>query len=170
VNAKQLERFLVHLGANASAIDVVTRRLRAGFNLKTRGRGLNARDLTTAEVSWIVAAYAGADIAAKADVALTRLKQLSGVGETFKHSGDFLMSLELILADQKLAYQVSEVRVCRNLPMAEIHYKDGTKEKFVPASDSVTGASFGNSSYRSEGVLGAGLIQQLAIELSGVND
>ena len=170
MHAKQLERLLAALGANPSAIDVVTRKLRAGFDLKTGGRGLNAHDLTNAEVSWIVAAYAGSEVAAKADAALARLMELKGVGEKFMHSGDFLTSLQLILAEPKAAYQVSEVRVCRNLPRAEIHYKDGTKEKFVPAKDRANGEGFGNAIYRSEGVLSAGLIQQLAIELGGVND
>ena len=170
MNAKQLERLLSKLGANASALDVVTRKLRAAFDLKTGGRGLNAHDLTTAEVSWIITAYAGSEVAAKADVTLSRLIELDGVGEKFRHSGDFLTSLQLILGEQELAREVSEVRICRNIPIAEIHYKDGSKEKFVPAKDRINGASFGNASYRSEGVLSAGLIQQLAIELSGVND
>lgn len=172
MNAKQLERNLAEMGASASAVDVVVRKLREAFKVSTGGRGVNAHSLTADEVAWIVACYAGSDVAAQAAHTLLRLSDLIGVGDPygFRHSNDFLASFQVILADPEKAWDVWEVRIARNMPIASIQYRDGTIEKFVSSEHRNHGQGYGTTAFRSEGVLSAGLIHQLAIDLTGEND
>ncbi|ASY43339.1 hypothetical protein CJD35_01880 [Sphingobium xenophagum] len=172
MNAKQLERRLSVFGANASALDVVTRKLRESFKVSTAGRGMNAHSLSTDEVAWIIAAYAGSDVAARASETLARLAELIGVGaaSAFRHSNDFLATLQVVLGNPDWAWEVWEVRICRNLPIASIHYRNGQIEKFVAPEFVEHGAGYGTSAFRSEGVLSAGFLHQLAIDLTGIND
>jgi len=169
MNAKELERLLAHLGANPSAVDVVTRKLRDAFKVSTGGRGINAHRLSVDEVAWIVLTYAGSEIAAKAAETLARLLDLitnePAPAPNVPWSNDFVASFQLILRDE--IQGVREVRVCRNVGIAEIIFDDGTVRKFVASNLAVNdAAAAGQAMFRSEGVLSGGLIEALKHRLA----
>jgi hypothetical protein len=161
VNAKELERFLAARGASASGVDQVVRSLRKAFNLSTSGRGLNAANLTPAEISWVVTSYAASEVAAKADLALSRLLTITGPS-TARLSPNFVMAFQqLITEDFEIA---AEVRLDRIWPYALIKYSDGHEEIFgrgpvgsFPPPDTVI---------RSEGIIPGGLIAALKAALA----
>jgi len=164
MHAKALERTLAMHGANASAVDVVIRKLRDAFKVSTGGRGLNAHDLLIDEIAYILAAYAGSETASRADETLARLMNLIS-DETrpplAKHwTNDFLVSLQLILRGELT--NVKEVRIARNFDFAAISYADGREVQFrSPAyKDSIPGIS--GAAFRSDGVLSGALLEHIA--------
>ena len=161
MNAKQLERLLTPFRVNPSAFDVVTRKLRESFSLATSGRGMNAHNLTIDETAWLLAAYAGSEVAAKAAETLKRLIPLQS---DEKVNSGFLFNLQLILRGE--ITNVQEVRVCKNADLAVIRYQDGTEVKFVRPEHLGEARGFGEAIYRSEGILTGGLLKTLAIEFA----
>ena len=165
MNAKELERFLANLGASATQVDVVTRRMRAAFNVSTGGRGVNAASLRVDEIAWILCAFAGSDIAAKADQTFATILKLQSPDAKCK---EFVIAMQLILRGE--ITDVQEVRICRNMPLAKILYTDGNIERFVSTEYLQSAGGFGEASFRSEGVISGGLIKALRLELEHENE
>lgn len=166
MNAKQLERFLADRGANASAVDVVVRKLRESFKLSTAGRGLSAHKLDGAEIVWVLTVYAGSETAARADETLARLSNLIAPAFRHKHIGnDFLSAVQVHFRNG--AEDIREIRIGRNINMAVIVFNDGVEEVFVDAGQHGQ-ADLAANAYRSEGVLSGGLLKQLAAEIGSL--
>lgn len=172
MNARQLERLLVQHGAPASFLDVVTRKLREAMRLPKGGRGLNAPEIGGDEAAWTLLGLAGTDTATQAAHAITRLLELRlPAGIEPRHSREFVSAVQIILGSVEWAGEISEVRVGRSCPHSQIIYRDGHVEHFVlPDVSAHAAASVGSARFRSEGVLSGGLLHQVAIDLSGVND
>lgn len=161
MNAKDLERFLAERGASASAVDQTVRALRKAFHLSVFGRGPNAADLSPPETSWVLASYAGSEVASRANETLQRLMTLfAPVGARLGRRFDEAF-MRLITANWEEAL---EVRICRDHPYAVIRYVDGREELFGDLPP--------KSVIRVECVIPGALIDELrqALRLSGSYD
>ncbi|MEO7688189.1 MAG: hypothetical protein ABIS51_02810 [Sphingomonas sp.] len=167
--ARDLERLLVILQAPASIVDLVTRDLRENGAIPTGGRGPNAPRIGAVEAAAMLIALAGADVASQAYLAIAKVKGLRFVelDALPRHDGCLVTTLRKVLGDPPLASEIHEIRVCRNLPLAEIFYKDGAIERFVHQNVIVDPMALGGGCFRSEGVLPGALLEQVALKLLG---
>ena len=164
MNAKRLERLMASHGANASAFGVVVRTLRGAFNIETSGQGI-AHDMTVDEIAWYLAAYAGSEVAARADQTLTRLMGLQVATPNYPDTNwyggnDFLTALQLILRRQVSGVQ--SVGIARNFDCATIRFSDGREIEYSTPEyrDTISGIS--GAAFRSEGVLTGALLDHIA--------
>lgn len=158
MNAKALERLIADRGGNASAFGVVVRTLRAAFHVSTSGRGI-PHDLSPDDGAWVLAAYAGSEIAARADHTFGRLLKLQSDAST---NNRFVFKLQLILRRDSVVPPVREVRICRNLNLAVIVYQDGREERFTAGN----GGDVPAGGFRSEGILSGELLDVIARNFS----
>lgn len=169
MTAKDLERLIVRLGGNASALDTVTRKLREATRLSTAGRGFNAPALSAAEAAWILMAYAGSPVAARAGRTVLTFSDFRRP-ETVRIkeprlflSNDFNAALQELLQIHELLEHIESVSLAHNIPMATISLKDGRRANYCHA-----GANVGDVEARaaecfiSQGVLTQGLLKQIA--------
>lgn len=165
--ARDLERMLVMAQASPSGLDLVLRSLRDNGAIPIGGRGTNAPKIGNVEASAILLALAASDVAGKSYLALAGLRALRFAASSVsaRYSESLIDTVRSLLGDPVLANGVREIRVCRNLPLAEIFYNDGTVERFVHEDVLVDAAGFGGACFRSEGVLSGGLLTTVALKL-----
>lgn len=170
MRVRQLEFALQELGVPASALDVVTRQLRAQKMLPVGGRGLNAPKIGPDEAAWVLIGLAGSDAAAQAAWALHKQLELRMVpGSAPRHSDEFVSVVQILLGNPDWAGEVVELRVGRSHALSQIIYRDGHVERFV-GPDAPHLAAGGGMRFRTEGVIGGGMLHQIAIDLAEPNN
>lgn len=165
MNVRQLEKLLIFHGAPTSFLDTVTRVLRAESRLPIGGRGPYAPQIGPDAAAWVMLALAGTDVAAQAGHALHRLLELRlPTGIAARYAPEFVDAVQILLGSPEWAGEVAEIRVGRSHALSQIIYHDGTVEAFV-AGEMI--AANGSMRFRSEGIIGGGLLHQVAIDLAG---
>ena len=180
MTGKELERLLGSLTAlTATDLDLRTRKLRGARMVPVGGRGPHAPDYQAEHVATFLICIGGTESPSDAANAVLAYAPLRYVGVQF---GGFLAedtladAITRCLADPRLAATVQAIRFCRSWPMVEMEYDEAgqrrvarylTETDLEAANDEpVSLASVGASTIRSECVIGGGLLQQIAIELS----
>ncbi len=153
MTAKELSRLVECFGGNASAFGVVVQKLRAAFEVSTNGRGI-AYDLKDDEVAWLLAAYAGSDVAAQSANRFARIINLWSDEQT---NAQFITQFQLIVRGDITG--ISEVRIGRNRDRAVILYDDGKTVYYHPRPEPEFPDSAG---FVSEGVLSGAMLRALA--------
>ena len=166
---RELERVLVACGADASPLDVVTRQLRECGALPIGGRGKHAPQIGPQEAASVLLSYvATASVAGAVPTALLRMKDLARPQKMpARHGSSFVNVVATLLGDPAAAAEIEEVRVCRNMPLADIVYADRAVERFMGRSLAWERASeYGRDSLRSEGVIAGGVFRRVAAALA----
>lgn len=182
MTAKELERLIAERGGNASALDVVTRRLREAGFLPVGGRGVNAAALRPVDAASILIAYAGSEVAAKADETLRYYAhfarpnwvEIGAPRRRGSHFGgpvlseNFAEMLQSLLVHDEILIEVQAISFARNFPITRVLLNDGKQISYcAPARDLKEVEAEANWSFRSEGVLTHNLLKRIAIDLRG---
>jgi len=171
---KQLARLLLDQQPwSASEIDQRTRGLREAGLLPVGGRGLNAPDITSRHAALILISLAATNRAVQTADAARAYASMEPVNPDAPFAGQtmFADALGAILNDPYLELEVSTVVICRTWQEAIIKFRRGGREQSTVYRPPGT-LEFDSYSVRvrEDVTLGGGILQQLAIDLAGLND
>ncbi|WP_206757933.1 hypothetical protein [Sphingomonas sp. CFBP 13728] len=165
MTVRDMERLLATFGISPSLLDQISRRLREDGRIPNAGRGATAPDIGPREVTLILLALAGSEVAARPRIALARLALLEIEADgPPRHARGFIPAVEALLSNAANAGSVAEIRVGRGDCASSIVYDDGHVERFVPADRPKPPV------LHTEGVIWGGLIGELEIEMSSARN
>jgi len=173
MRAREFERSLEVMSPwRASEIDQRMRGLREAGLLPVGGRGLNAPDIEPEHAAAILVSLAATERAADAAEAVRAYSAMLLVaGKRFGETPSFGESLAAILGDSADELKVEEVVVCRTWPEAVVKFRGPRRRLetavYRPERSPPQGYGFGA---RVDTTLMGGLLQQIAIDLAGLNN